>query len=57
MVKIKSDDIGEGCKILVMFMVLFLPADKIDFVRDVVAYLLVVALVVGVAYDGTVSVY
>lgn len=31
--------------------------DKIDFVRDVVAYLLVVVLVVGVAYDGTVHLY
>ncbi len=30
-------------------------ADKIDFIRDVVAYLLVVSLVVGVAYDGKVS--
>ena len=33
----------------------FVVTDKIDFVRDVVAYLLVVCLVVGVAYDGTVS--
>lgn len=32
----------------------FPPADKIDFVRDVTAYILVVALVVGVAYDGDV---
>ena len=32
----------------------FLPTDKIDFVRDVTAYILVVALVVGVAYDGNV---
>ncbi len=29
--------------------------DRIDFVRDVTAYMLVVALVIGVAYDGKVS--
>ena len=29
--------------------------DKIDFIRDVTAYILVVCLVVGVAYDGLVS--
>ena len=31
------------------------PSDKIDFVRDVLAYMCVVALVIGVAYDGNVS--
>ena len=29
--------------------------DKIDFVRDVSVYMLVVGLVIGVAYDGKVS--
>ena len=29
--------------------------DKIDFVRDIVAYMCAVALVIGVAYDGDVS--
>ena len=29
--------------------------DKIDFIRDVVAYMCAVALVIGVAYDGDVS--
>lgn len=37
------------------FLLCCLLSDKIDFVRDVSAYILVVALVVGVACDGTVS--
>ena len=32
-------------------------ADKIDFFRDIVAYMCAVALVIGVAYDGEVSCY
>ncbi len=31
-------------------------ADRIDFVRDVIAYIITVALVIGVAFDGDVSV-
>ena len=33
----------------------FFYIDKIDFVRDIVAYMCAVALVIGVAYDGEVS--
>ena len=33
----------------------FFYVDKIDFVRDIVAYMCAVALVIGVAYDGEVS--
>ena len=29
--------------------------DKIDFIRDVIAYMCAVALVIGIAYDGDVS--
>ena len=35
------------------FFILFL--DKIDFIRDIVAYMCAVALVIGIAYDGVVS--
>lgn len=31
------------------------PIDKLDFMRDLIAYLLVVAVIVAVAYDGIVS--
>ena len=33
----------------------FLSLDKLDFIRDVVAYMSVVVLVVAVGFDGTVS--
>ena len=31
--------------------------DRLDFVRDVTAYVLVVALVIGICFDGKVSLY
>jgi hypothetical protein len=34
-----------------------LPLDKIDFVRDVVAYMIVVGAVIGIAFDGTIYLY
>ena len=30
-------------------------ADKIDFMRDIIAYMAVVAAIIGVAFDGVVS--
>ena len=32
-------------------------ADKVDFVRDVAAYMCAVAMVIGIAYDGTVHLF
>ena len=41
--------------LLLLFLCTFSVTDRIDFVRDVTAYMIVVAIVIGVAYDGNVS--
>jgi len=44
-----------GVRLLLLNTDVFLtPLDKIDFVRDILAYMSAVALVIGVAYDGNV---
>ena len=43
-----------------MYTLVFLssfPADKIDVMRDIFAYMIVLAIIIGVAYDGTVKHY
>jgi len=41
-----------------MYITLYLSlfsADKIDVMRDIFAYMVVLAIIIGVAYDGTVK--
>ena len=44
-----------GVRLLLLITAVSLtPLDKIDFVRDILAYMSAVALVIGIAYDGDV---
>ena len=41
---------------ITLYLSLF-SADKIDVMRDIFAYMVVLAIIIGVAYDGTVKHY
>ena len=43
------------CALYICFVSWSFFVDKIDFMRDVGTYILVLALIVGVSYDGKVS--
>ena len=49
--------IGKYCGMIVqdhLAMITFFCIDKIDFMRDIIAFVVVVGTVIGVAFDGAV---